>query len=463
MRTEQPIWQRRPALVAAAVAVFLIPLLFLPAARAASPVQVWQPTSLASGTARHLASNGSAPNCYLLMPGAGVQRSGDGGITWAAGNSGLPTRSLGDVSATALAIDPNSPHIVFVAVSTQSGSAVYRSMDAAQSWQLASGSLGMQPIDTLVVATDGDHIYATAGQQVYAGVNGGATWAQQGSLDNRRGLSLHVHPLDPTRLYLLATGAVLTSSNGGRTWRDVTPTSLPSAPSALSLSPSGDRLFLAAGTQLLVSPDGGLSWVQRASFASKEPIHVILWDPINPVIGFAASRSDVFMTTAGGAEWGNVSKGLPVGIVNDIAQAERSRLLGGTSAGVWAVNVTLPPDPTKTATPTSTASPTRTQTPTSTATSTPTLTPTRLPSATPTLPATATSTATATHTVTRTATSTPALDRPTATPTAPAPTPTNTPAPPPPATNTPVPPPTNTPVPPPTDTPVPPPTPTRPR
>ena len=373
---------------------------------------------------------------YALLAGGGVRVSADGGASWRVANLGLPSGALGEIPATALAVDPDRQEVAYLAVTLPGGeTAIYRSGDGARSWTLVGSGFGSGSIRALGAARNGDTVYAILGSRVFVGINGGSVWSQQGEWDTPfSALALAVDPVDPAHLFAMTSTAVLVSRDAGRTWRAVTPPLNGFAPAALAAGPLDGAVFAGTADALYKSSDDGATWAEMASLAVRTSLRAILWDAQDAQVGFVATDDSLFRTTNGGLSWSELRRGLGPIQVRDLVQGLRGDLFVATAAGVWHNRVALPPVPTPTATasPTQTATATRTQTATTTTTAT--TTPTTTATATA-VPATATQTATATPlpvvAATATATETP---HPTPTPTKAAP-------PPPPPTATPQPPP----------------------
>ena len=65
-------------------------------------------------------------------PGSGIHKSTDGGITWTALKSGLPTSSMGKIG---LAISPQQPDVIYAAIELDRRTgAIYKSTNRGESW-----------------------------------------------------------------------------------------------------------------------------------------------------------------------------------------------------------------------------------------------------------------------------------------------------------------------------------------
>ncbi|MFN8320959.1 MAG: glycosyl hydrolase [Saprospiraceae bacterium] len=86
-------------------------------------------------------------------PGSGIHKSTDGGITWTALKSGLPTSSMGKIG---LAISPQQPDVIYAAIELDRRTgAIYKSTNRGESWVKQSDA---------VSGATGPHYY----QELYA-------------------------------------------------------------------------------------------------------------------------------------------------------------------------------------------------------------------------------------------------------------------------------------------------------
>ena len=162
---------------------------------------------------------------------AGMFRSQDGGLTWAATNSGLTTERLHKV-----VFAPSQPNVAYVA--THEG--VFRSDDAGMTWQPRSEGLPYTFLTPIAVdPTDPDTIYVgTAselvtthtdhfndgiheGEGLYKSTDGGLTWFRSDKgIYEAKAAQLGTHPLLPFNLWVdgeSGRGAFFTP-DAGDTW-----------------------------------------------------------------------------------------------------------------------------------------------------------------------------------------------------------------------------------------------------
>lgn len=193
-----------------------------------------------------------------VREGGGLFRSSDAGATWTlAGLSGEIVRSVEQ--------SPSAAEI-FVA-GTRSG--VFRSTDAAQSWERISpaGDPELRNVDSVAIdPRDAQTIYAGTYHLPWKTSDGGKTWTAvaAGMIDDSDIMSLRVDSATPERIYASACSGIYRSENAGAAW-----TKLQGIPyssrrtQAIVQDPADPRILYAATTEgLWATRDGGESWAR---------------------------------------------------------------------------------------------------------------------------------------------------------------------------------------------------------
>jgi photosystem II stability/assembly factor-like uncharacterized protein len=188
--------------------------------------------------------------------GGGVFESGDGGRNWsAAGLSGEAVR--------ALAMSPSDPDILIAG--TLNG--VYRSRDAARSWERISPEHDreLKNLDSLAFdPRDPQIIYAGTFHLPWKTTDGGRTWqpVHQGMIDDSDVMSLRVDESDARRVYASACSGIYRSDDGAGQWRKIQ----------------------------------GIPYAARRTYA-------IAQDPRNPASVYAATSEGLWKTSDSGMTW----------------------------------------------------------------------------------------------------------------------------------------------------------------
>ena len=145
-------------------------------------------------------------------------------------------------------------------------------------------------------------------------------------------------PSNPDVIYAVRNeNAVFVTSNAGEgdgaTWIQVTQTGNLHGIHAVSVHPTDPRTaYLACNSGVYKTTDMGTTWVQ-------EGVHDLIYrdvaiDPANPEHIFAASNAGVFASTDGGLTWGNLSDGIPTGmVVTALSFNAASRQLAASTYG----------------------------------------------------------------------------------------------------------------------------------
>ena len=193
-----------------------------------------------------------------------------------------PTELEGDVDCAffpPFGMNPSSPKHLLAACQH-----VVRTLDGTASpvaWTTIGGPLAEHYGSYVTAATEApsnpDVIYAVRDENAIfvtsnAGQGNGAVWIQVTEPGNLEGIhAVSVHPSDPRTAYLACNSGVYKTTDMGATW----------------------------------IPEGVHDIVYRD----------VAIDPANPEHIFAASNAGVFASTDGGAIWGNMSDGIPTGMI----------------------------------------------------------------------------------------------------------------------------------------------------
>jgi photosystem II stability/assembly factor-like uncharacterized protein len=269
---------------------------------------------------RRVSIAASQPSTLFLVGSdvAGVMRSTDAGASWTFPNDGLPVGRFGTFSSSALAIDPTSADIVYVATKETQGrfdrpDVLFKSSDRGEHWRQLPIPLPLRArieylaVDPMVSATlyvaylavgNHDAVGAVPGEAgVMKSADGGETWMLASTFAAGTSVStLVIDSTDGRKLYAATNAGVLVSGNGGGSW-----SSLEHLPSrdvhAISIDRTGK--LLRAGTS------AGLFEYRFAE--PSQPGHLV------PVVEYRHAESDHYFMTAFPDEIGSLDSGSFVG------------------------------------------------------------------------------------------------------------------------------------------------------
>jgi photosystem II stability/assembly factor-like uncharacterized protein len=234
----------------------------------------------------------------------GIARSPNGGAAWAPPPAGQPGAC---VEPRALAIAPSAPQVLYLAaaragIDCPQGCAGARSLDGGDSWTCtlrldAARAVAVDP-------TEPGTLYAAAGDRpgprLSKSLDFGATWTPaDGGLLGAAVMAVAVQPESrQTLLALTAGGAVYRTADGAATWRLVGDLGAAvHAGATLVSDPRGGATWYAAlpGAGVLRSADGGATWAPLgeglpAALASGP----LALDPLRPILYAATDGRGLF-------------------------------------------------------------------------------------------------------------------------------------------------------------------------
>ena len=130
----------------------------------------------------------------------------------------------------------------------------------------------------------------------------------------------------------------------GAIWNQVTQQNNPKSISGVTVDPRNYRIaYLACDSGIYKTTDMGASWTQ---YGIPNLIYRdVAIDPANPRHIFAASNAGVLASTDGGLTWGNMSEGIPAGMmISALSYNAASRQLAASTygRGVYVLNFGQP-------------------------------------------------------------------------------------------------------------------------
>jgi len=266
--------------------------------------------SIAGGDGGFVAVDPTVTNTiFHEFTGLSIQKSTNGGATWANSFSGIS----GDTFPfyTAYRMDPANPQRMWIG-----GTRMWRTNNQAGTWTAASGTItsgsvtaiGISPIDTNTVmagvASGRVAFTASAGTTTSA-----TTWTNTFAFTNGFGRVswLEYQPGSNTTVFATsstfgATNAgtglpahVLKSTNGGANWTTIDgtlPNKIPDIPVwCIAISPADtNRMYVGTDLGVFTTVDGGLNWYKENTGFANVPVYVLAFDNTGRLFAFTHGR-----------------------------------------------------------------------------------------------------------------------------------------------------------------------------
>lgn len=258
---------------------------------------------------------------------APVEKSVDGGSTWASSSNGLPTRD----TFRQLAIDPHRPQTLYATFSNDPlGRVVFRTTDGGNFWAAVPGTGLPAGIAPAAFAVDSLGMLFLDGSSggVFRSADGGTTWVgvNVGLTAPASAIAIAIAPSNPQVIYLeqQAPADVYRSTDGGNNWA---PTHLNQDLTSLVVDPADSSTVYGWGSAagLQKTTDGGTTWtaVGKGFPSTAKAVRVILAvAPSAPGTVYAGTlTSGLFKSTDGALTWLAENNGLTNPSISAVAVA----------------------------------------------------------------------------------------------------------------------------------------------
>ena len=313
----------------------------------------WEPTGL---TVRTVGLFTPASGAFFAQTADGLERSDDGGVTWAPVTLPAPP-GRGDIRQ--VAVDPTN-HTVLYASGAEG---IYKSGDDAASWELVLPTTN-RVLRIAVSPADPSLVFAAFGRdssayEFWRSGDAGASWERLAGPNNATLCFWNVpvlepHPTNADRVFQtfgcyagrdVPSGDSLDhSTDRGASFaalfreRPLFPSDLVggggSAPSRWYLA--GNVRAAPGAARLFRSDDDGASWAEVFATPAGPSIGGLAYDPANPDRVHVGLLNGAVMTSAnGGASWRELGR-QNLGQLNDLALGvDGQNLYAATVQGVW--------------------------------------------------------------------------------------------------------------------------------
>ncbi len=265
----------------------------------AAPAAAGDPFTIGplGGSAGAVAIDPATGDVLVITFPEGLQRSTDGGATFAPWGAGLPA------NPNDLVTDPALPQRLY----TLAGTKVWRSEDFGANWAPLALNAPAN-LERLAIASDGT-LLAGTGTSVHRSDTDGASWTLSAS-----GIvilsDLAFAPSDSSLAFYGSLNGVFKSVDGGTSFADPGPFS--TWTKALAVDPA-DPLVVFAGTTTGVqrSLDGGATFAPASTgLPGGTSAQLMRYDPAGTTLWLGALEG-VHVTTDGGDSWSDANAGFP--------------------------------------------------------------------------------------------------------------------------------------------------------
>jgi photosystem II stability/assembly factor-like uncharacterized protein len=185
--------------------------------------------------------------------GAVIEVSTDNGATWKL----LHPRGLPNVAVQSLAVDSAKGNALYAVLNTGK---LYRSTDGAQSFQMVSSKLGA-PAWALAITQNGHFVAGSMDNGSYLSTDG-KKFQRSAFTDSRAGhmvMEYAVQPTDTTRVLMTSYGVEM-STDSGKTWHVALKSNVMFGPVAWAPNTAGVAYAIGFDRSLWRSDDGGKTW-----------------------------------------------------------------------------------------------------------------------------------------------------------------------------------------------------------
>ncbi len=276
-------------------------------------------------------------------PGYGVWRSTDGGLSWAAHNTGMGNRTVYEIL-----MHPSNPLIM---VAATSNGRIYRTTDGGSNWTFTT--TGTTCKDIAFHPTNPNIVYA-AGSRFYRSTDNGQSFSEvsSGLPTPVSRIALGVSVNQPNWVYVFAGGAtgsgsfegLYRSTDGGVNFstRSTTPNIMGYSNTGadnndqawydmcLAADPADANIIYAGSINIWKSTDGGSTWSISAHWTGSgaddvhADQHVMEFSPLSGTL-YNGNDGGIYYTTDGGTVWTEISSGLYIAQIYKIGTSQQTK------------------------------------------------------------------------------------------------------------------------------------------
>lgn len=301
----------------------------------------WKPIAALRGqSVLSLAQAPSDANVIVAGTLEGVFRSRDHGVTW---EQISPPGSKEVHEVESLAIDPRKPEVIYAGT----WHLPWKTTDDGAHWHnIKQGVIDDSDVFSIILDPERPSIvYASACSGIYKSENGGELFHKIQGIPStaRRTRVLMQDTRHREEVYAGTTEGLYRTRDAGHEWQRLTGADVIINDIYLDPEHAGHILLATDRSGVLSSVDGGATFAQSNEGFSARKIEALVADAHDPrriLAGVVNDKSygGVFLTTDGGANWGQIATGLDGRDVFTLAQAKDGTVLAGTSHGIFALD-----------------------------------------------------------------------------------------------------------------------------
>lgn len=186
-------------------------------------------------------------------------------------------------------------------------------VDGSSSWVTINGQMNIAQVYRIGQSTSNPDYILSGHQDNGTNLLNGTTWKEVYGGD---GADCFVDwSNNNTLVESYVNGDFNRSTNGGNNWTSISTGLTGSAAwvAPIIQSPHDANTYYCGYEQVFVSSDQGTSWVQMGTLTSNSSILFLAAAPSNSLVLYAATNGTLFKTIDGGANWINITSGLPSG------------------------------------------------------------------------------------------------------------------------------------------------------
>jgi photosystem II stability/assembly factor-like uncharacterized protein len=281
---------------------------------ASASAQTWQAMGPPGGDVYALVADPSdAKRIYLGTADGHIFGSRDGGGSWAL----LGRAGAQDAVVTAIIVDPRQPNVLLASTwarNCNGGGGVFRSEDSGASWKAAG--LAGQAVRALAQApSNPDVLVAGTLDGVYRSRDAARSWQRispEGDEELRNLDSIAIDPRDPDTIYAGTFHLPWKTTDGGKRWISIHSGMIDDSDvmSIIVDRTNPRRIYASSCSGIYRSDNGGALWkkIQGIPYSARRT-HVIRQDPHRPATIYAGTTEGLWKTTDAGASWRRVTPG----------------------------------------------------------------------------------------------------------------------------------------------------------